>query len=112
MSELINGDIINEYRNRLDKWNPHDWVDDSDLANNKIIVKTTHFAELRSRINMYASKHVTASDAGCAGGCAGLCVGCASQCTGTCSGVCEGTCSGSCRGRCVGGCAGCSDRWW
>lgn len=110
--ELIDGDIINEYRGKLDLIEPESWTDDTNLKDDKIILKSNHYYEIRNRINFFSSKDVRGYNSGCNGSCAGLCQGCGSSCMGTCVGGCTGSCAGSCTGSCQSGCRGCSDRWF
>lgn len=108
---LIDGDIINEYRDKLDLIEPYSWIDDTNLKDDKIIVYSSHFYQLRNRTNNFVSRPNLGTNSGCNGSCAGLCEGCGGTCSATCI-SCTGSCAGSCRGTCAGGCSGCSDRWF
>jgi len=109
--QLISGDIIDEYRDKLDLIEPYSWIDNVDLDNNKVIVKSSHFYDMRNRTNFFVSKPNVGNNSGCNGSCAGLCQGCGGTCSSTCI-SCTGSCAGTCRGTCRGGCDGCSDRWF
>jgi len=109
--DLILGSIINDYRNSLDLIEPYSWLDDVNLKDNKVIIKSSHFYDLRNRTNFFVSKPDVGTDSGCNGTCAGLCEGCGGTCSSTCI-SCTGSCSGSCRGTCAGGCDGCDGRWF
>jgi modification target Cys-rich repeat protein len=112
--DFIDGDLVNQYRDKLDTINPHNfsWADDVNLKDNKVIVKSSHYYDLRNRINFFASRPNLGTNSGCNGSCAGLCQGCGGTCLGTCVGSCTGSCAGSCSGTCMHGCRGCSDRWF